>query len=501
MSDNICVINAKSGIGTSSPQISQFTNNCDCIKFVIDKDFTSFALVVISSINGEVSVVSEGEYLLKSFDSQTGQTTALWYPSSQITKESGCVIYQLAAYDTTDNKTIWYSKEGRLIVTDSIDTNDYSASSVGSEPNLVMQLLTLAKSLEVDIENLSSTKVDKEEGKTLSQNDYTNEEKEKLSKATGDIEAINEAIDQIDLAVSDNSQAIDDIHIKFSETDEILSDYLNEFQNCGSKIEGLNDDVANLQGLIEENKGEESYDSQSPKAQSGKAVAQAVAGIVDSAPETLNTLEELAKALGNDPNFATSIMTLLGGKVDKESGKTLSSNDFSDEDKETINYLSQQHEIFLNELGTSVYPAIEKKVEKEDSFGLIAIEPYFDPESDEEDPYTWDKAELTNHFYDSYENKITERGVTVYSAEGADKRLAEKIDKTSIITTLEDADANHDNNNVIPSIPFLIHNFISEGRIAESKEAIWDTQTQIPCIELVIQLINSAIGDALEADY
>ena len=460
MSDNICVINAKSGIGTSSPQISQFTNNCDCIKFVIDKDFTSFALVVISSINGEVSVVSEGEYLSKSFDSQTGQTIALWYPSSQITKESGCLIYQLAAYDTTDNKTIWYSKEGRLIVTDSIDTNDYSASTVGSEPNLVMQLLTLAKSLEVDIESLSSTKVDKEEGKTLSQNDYSNEEKEKLSKAADDIEAINEAIDQMDLSVSDNAQAIDDIHIKFSETDEILSDYLREFQNCDSKIEGLNDDVDHLQGIIEENKGEESYDPQSTKAQSGIAVAQAIAGIVNSAPETLNTLEELARALGNDPNFATSIMTLLGGKVDKENGKVLSSNDFSDEDKETINYLTEQHEIFLNELGTSVYPAIEGKVDKEDGFGLITVEPYFDSESDEDDPYTWDKTELTNHFYDSYENKITERGVTVYSVDGADKTFAKKA------TTLS---------------AYGITDAYTKGEVAS--------------------LINSAIGEALEADY
>ena len=312
-----------------------------------------------------------------------------------------------------------------------------------------------------------------------------------LEKAISDIANNSEKI-------SSNTNSINELN---ETTQETFSELLIRLQNCDNEIEGLNDDVDHLQGLIEENKGEESYNPQSLKAQSGKAVAQAVAGIVDSAPETLNTLEELAKALGNDPNFATSIMTLLGGKVDKESGKTLSSNDFSDEDKEAINYLSQQHEIFLNELGTSVYPAIEGKVDKEDSFGLMSVEPYFDPESDEEDPYTWDKAELTNHFYDSYENTITERGVTVYSAEGADKRLAEKIDKTSIITTLEDADANHDNNNVIPSIPFLLHNFISEGRIAESKEAIWDTQVQIPCIELVIQLINSAIGDALEADY
>jgi hypothetical protein len=153
-------------------------------------------------------------------------------------------------------------------------------------------------------------------------------------------------------------------------------------------------------------------------------------------------------------------MTLLGGKVDKENGKVLSSNDFSDEDKETINYLTEQHEIFLNELGTSVYPAIEGKVDKEDGFGLMTVEPYLDPESDEDDPYTWDKTELTNHFYDSYENKITERGVTVYSVDGADKTFAKKA------TTLS---------------AYGITDAYTKGEVAS--------------------LINSAIGEALEADY
>ena len=41
-----------------------------------------------------------------------------------------------------------------------------------------------------------------------------------------------------------------------------------------------------------------------------------VAGLVDSAPETLDTLNELAAALGDDPNFATTITTQLGNKVD-----------------------------------------------------------------------------------------------------------------------------------------------------------------------------------------
>lgn len=44
-------------------------------------------------------------------------------------------------------------------------------------------------------------------------------------------------------------------------------------------------------------------------------VKQEVAGIVGSAPAVLDTLEELAKALGDDPNFATTIAGELGKKI------------------------------------------------------------------------------------------------------------------------------------------------------------------------------------------
>lgn len=37
-----------------------------------------------------------------------------------------------------------------------------------------------------------------------------------------------------------------------------------------------------------------------------------IAGLVDSSPETLNTLNELAAALGDDPNFATTIAQTIG---------------------------------------------------------------------------------------------------------------------------------------------------------------------------------------------
>ena len=45
----------------------------------------------------------------------------------------------------------------------------------------------------------------------------------------------------------------------------------------------------------------------------------AVAAIVDTAPEALNTLNELAAALGDDANFATTISTSLGEKLVKAS--------------------------------------------------------------------------------------------------------------------------------------------------------------------------------------
>lgn len=48
-------------------------------------------------------------------------------------------------------------------------------------------------------------------------------------------------------------------------------------------------------------------------------VDTAVSDLVNSAPATLDTLNELATALGNDPNFATTVATNIGGKVSADS--------------------------------------------------------------------------------------------------------------------------------------------------------------------------------------
>lgn len=52
-------------------------------------------------------------------------------------------------------------------------------------------------------------------------------------------------------------------------------------------------------------------------------VTQVQAAIVDSAPETLDTLNELAAALGDDPNFATTVTNQIASKVDNSKWDTL----------------------------------------------------------------------------------------------------------------------------------------------------------------------------------
>lgn len=51
-------------------------------------------------------------------------------------------------------------------------------------------------------------------------------------------------------------------------------------------------------------------------------IAAATAALVDSSPATLDTLNELATALGNDPDFAATMATSLGNRVRADAAQT-----------------------------------------------------------------------------------------------------------------------------------------------------------------------------------
>lgn len=60
---------------------------------------------------------------------------------------------------------------------------------------------------------------------------------------------------------------------------------------------------------------------------------QRIQAVVAAAPAALDTLAEIADALNNDPDFAGTMTTQLAGKVDKVSGKGLSTEDYSTAEK------------------------------------------------------------------------------------------------------------------------------------------------------------------------
>ena len=52
-------------------------------------------------------------------------------------------------------------------------------------------------------------------------------------------------------------------------------------------------------------------------------VTTAISNLVDSAPTTLDTLNELAAALGDDPNFATTVTNSLAAKASVDDATAL----------------------------------------------------------------------------------------------------------------------------------------------------------------------------------
>ena len=96
--------------------------------------------------------------------------------------------------------------------------------------------------------------------------------------------------------------------------------------NANGEI-SVNDDshnhkIENITGLQNELNSKETPAGASAKASVAENNAKSytdskLAELVGSAPETLDTLYEIAEALGNDPNFATTILTKLAEKTKK----------------------------------------------------------------------------------------------------------------------------------------------------------------------------------------
>ncbi|MBC6695344.1 hypothetical protein H9L25_00935 [Terrisporobacter mayombei] len=157
------------------------------------------------------------------------------------------------------------------------------------------KLATNNKTVVGGINELNDSKVDKVEGKGLSTVDFT---KEKDSKLNGIAENANNYTHPINHEPSIITQ---------DETHRFVTDAEKGKWNNKSDFSGSYNDltekpnIPSIEGLATE-----------------EYVGSKVAELVNSAPSTLDTLQELATALGNDPNFATTVANQIGTKASND---------------------------------------------------------------------------------------------------------------------------------------------------------------------------------------
>ena len=59
-------------------------------------------------------------------------------------------------------------------------------------------------------------------------------------------------------------------------------------------------------------------------------ISEAISSLINGAPETYDTLKEIADYISNNQSAVEALNSAIGTKVDKEEGKGLSANDFTD---------------------------------------------------------------------------------------------------------------------------------------------------------------------------
>lgn len=122
-----------------------------------------------------------------------------------------------------------------------------------------------------------------------------------------DLANISAEIDEKVKAEADARKAADELLVKKEEGKELSSnDFTDELKAKLEGIEEFANRITNVSQLVNDS-----------KFQTEEEVKAAIESIIGSAPDVLDTLKEIADALGNDPNFATTITKKLAALAEQ----------------------------------------------------------------------------------------------------------------------------------------------------------------------------------------
>lgn len=127
---------------------------------------------------------------------------------------------------------------------------------------------------------------------------------------------VNAKASEIAAAESANQAAQGQVNADWNETDSTSKAFIKNKPDVSTKADVANSVTTKALTVSGETSVPTANEGNSSNTiASTEFVAKSLAKLVDSAPESLNTLNELAKALGDDPHFATTVINELAKKL------------------------------------------------------------------------------------------------------------------------------------------------------------------------------------------
>ena len=243
------------------------------------------------------------------------QANAYFYTDEQFKQEKTWRTNADASLDTKINNEISTEAAARYSVDEDLDHRLQLLEGDYLTTGSIANMLSSAKQYTDD-------EIEKEEGSRTRQ--INQETSNRITAVNNEADTRRENDDalsgRITTEVNDRVNAIDREEGSRSRADSSLSSQIStESSTRATIVQNIRDDIAleasariegdfSLEILI----GDEKLELIERIAAEAASRREAIADLVDSAPEVLDTLKELADALGGDQNFATTIADRLG---------------------------------------------------------------------------------------------------------------------------------------------------------------------------------------------
>lgn len=299
--------------------LKQFSSGTDVLTFLMEDyiyettDLSKMdAYAVCDMVNQEVDEVKLEKQVVE------GKLKLTWRVDGYTTQLDGHITYQIVFKDIANEKAVlWFSHQGIIFISESHDGDGHVAAKY---PTILQQWEKRMD--EVDTTASNAADIAKEQAKIATQK-ATESSKSALKAENEATEAQNNAN-----KVEEMKDYIDKL-INFEPTnifEREVTEARGDFPLLGNRLDKVDEDIStkapsthtHTKSQITDMPTKVSQFTNDSKYQTEAQVKALVSALVDSAPETMDTLKELAEALGNDPNFATTVANQIGTKASTE---------------------------------------------------------------------------------------------------------------------------------------------------------------------------------------